>query len=643
MNSNRSRDLGELKKQAQNYFSLNGDISKRIEDALNSLFYDSPYDVYGYLSEYFVKFSKPLFITKLNAQKSLYYDSKGQTTLVLDIYCHDKNKEMKILSINSPCFSNDLVHDSAKIQLIQEDDAYRASKLNSIITFINTEVNDLVKNFSPLDQEEIDDKLNKLFRSKRDKVYQEYLAGLSPVEKPGSSTSRDDGKKSKTPPSPKQKSNKQTARKSSQVGLTSGSGMLSEELNAHFASCFYGSFVQSLISKAICMCASEISKKPAFEHIAELSMNNSGKYIMPTPLVTLIQNGKGFNGKQTLIKEFILMPKPNLNLAEGVDLIAKVNRFIRDSLYQNKVQPGPVNKCITDNGSFTVTLETAQQGLDMIESAITNSCGAEVGSKLKLAINIGANEIFDQEKNKYEIAVGALKSSDELVDVYVDLIAKYPRIAMIIDPFNKNEPLSWYKLYSRVSKTCLIANSLKINDLAEANMSSSNDDNVDDEIKNIEKLDSANNKIPPDQSKIPESLKPTPTIIMPVSLFKFENSANLTSLISKIKENDEKKLYHGLACGPNESEDGFLSDLAVGNQVSFIKIGGFQRSERIKKINRLIEIESYLKENNLLLNAKERSEDFYMPTDLDIPNEFSEALQSYQTNIEEAKHKTTKK
>ena len=37
---------------------------------------------------------------------------------------------------------------------------------------------------------------------------------------------------------------------------------------------------------------------------------------MPTPLITILQNGKGFNGKQTLIKEFILMPKPNINFTE---------------------------------------------------------------------------------------------------------------------------------------------------------------------------------------------------------------------------------------------------------------------------------------------------------------------------------------
>ena len=33
--------------------------------------------------------------------------------------------------------------------------------------------------------------------------------------------------------------------------------------------------------------------------------------------------------------------------------------------------------------------------------------------------------------------VGGLKSSDELIDMYIDLVNKYPRIAMIIEPFSK--------------------------------------------------------------------------------------------------------------------------------------------------------------------------------------------------------------
>lgn len=65
----------------------------------------------------------------------------------------------RVLSIDSSCYAIDQVNDSARIQIIQEDDLHRSSKINEIINFINTEVNELIKNYTPYDQEEIDDKL----------------------------------------------------------------------------------------------------------------------------------------------------------------------------------------------------------------------------------------------------------------------------------------------------------------------------------------------------------------------------------------------------------------------------------------------------------------------------------------------------
>ncbi len=77
-------------------------------------------------------------------------------------------------------------------------------------------------------------------------------------------------------------------------------------------------------------------------------------------MITVLQHGKGFNGKQNLIKEFILMPRNNLKEVfffnkiwlirfkiffilielKGIEIISKVNRNIRDTLYQSKTQPG---------------------------------------------------------------------------------------------------------------------------------------------------------------------------------------------------------------------------------------------------------------------------------------------------------------
>jgi len=49
MNNQRKINISELRKQAINYYKFNNDISKKMEDALNSVFYEAPYDVYGYL------------------------------------------------------------------------------------------------------------------------------------------------------------------------------------------------------------------------------------------------------------------------------------------------------------------------------------------------------------------------------------------------------------------------------------------------------------------------------------------------------------------------------------------------------------------------------------------------------------------
>ena len=59
---------------------------------------------------------------------------------------------------------------------------------------------------------------------------------------------------------------------------------------------------------------------------------------MPIPMITLIQNGKGFLGKQQLVKEFILMPKPNVNLSEVKFYFSKASILIHINFSNHKRQ-----------------------------------------------------------------------------------------------------------------------------------------------------------------------------------------------------------------------------------------------------------------------------------------------------------------
>lgn len=640
MNSQRSRDLNELKRQVMNYYSVNADVPKNIEDALNSLFYDSPQDIYGYLSDYFDKLSKPALITKVVASKSTYYDSKSQQVFRLDVFCLDKNNDKKLVSIYSPCNSPDIIHDSSLLQYIQEDDTLRNIKLIEIVKFISTEINDVLKQLNPFDQIELDEHITKVFQEKQKEFYQKALLTSSFETKSVS----DINEKSKTPSTPKQPQPKATASKLGKAStLIANSAVNSQDdFQSYFQKNFYGLFALSILSKAICLASTALSKQQVFERIAQLSNQNISKYKMPIPMISILQNGKGFTGKQTLVKEYILMPKANIKIQEGVDMISKINRNIRDGLYANKLGPGAANKTVTDQGCLTTMLETSQQGVDMIEAAISVCFGNfENTSNLNMAINIAAHEIYEMDKLRYEVAVGVFKSSDELIEQYIDLIKKNPRIVMIIDPFHQSDQLSWYKLHTRISDQCLIACTIKNTDLFDKKISeiatdrnrqnnnshlSANDDTARTEINIVVTKPTQSQYVP---------------LNVPISFYKFESTITVSSLTEQLQENSNKGNFNGISCSYNETDDTFLSDLCVGYQMNFMRIGGFNRSERVNKINRLIEIENYLQEKDLLVNASELNGETSFIKDIQVPDEYFDAIQNYR-QPEDKKNASTK-
>lgn len=146
--------------------------------------------------------------------------------------------------------------------------------------------------------------------------------------------SQNDSKKLKNPSSAKLKSSKAKSVMSFNGDELAGSNAVKQ---------FHGSHILSSLSKAICLTSSILSKKQPFmhiQHLSEMNLNENKLFSIPKPLVTVLQNGKGFNGKQTLIKEFILFPKPNVSMKETFDLMSKIQRSIRDTLYQSKQMPG---------------------------------------------------------------------------------------------------------------------------------------------------------------------------------------------------------------------------------------------------------------------------------------------------------------
>lgn len=163
-----------------------------------------------------------------------------------------------------------------------------------------------------------------------------------------------EGKKSITPSTPKPTKAQVTASKTGTKASTLIANSvvnIQDELQIYFQKNFFGMFALAFLSKSICMTSVALGKQQAFERIAQLTSlvtnlmdtdsirllklidisftyctkKTQEKYRMPVPMISVLQNGKGFAGKQNFVKEFILMPKPNVKLQ---DVNQKENNFL---------------------------------------------------------------------------------------------------------------------------------------------------------------------------------------------------------------------------------------------------------------------------------------------------------------------------
>ena len=66
-----NKDLYELKQSAVEYYSENG-VPAKMEEILNSMFYDKPADVYGHLAAFFDINSMPAVLSKVGLQQFYY-------------------------------------------------------------------------------------------------------------------------------------------------------------------------------------------------------------------------------------------------------------------------------------------------------------------------------------------------------------------------------------------------------------------------------------------------------------------------------------------------------------------------------------------------------------------------------------------
>ena len=291
------------------------------------------------------------------------------------------------------------------------------------------------------------------------------------------------------------------------------------------------------VSLAVARAVSNYYKIPLFKYIGGIRAN-----ILPIPLMNVINGGVHADNNLD-IQEFMIVPIFAKSFKEAIEISAETFWTLKSLLKEKGY-----NTNVGDEGGFAPNLKETNEALDILMKAIEKA-GYE--NKIKLALDVAGNEIYIDGKYKID---GKMFSKDELLKFYENLIKNYPIIS-IEDPFSEDDFEGWKMITKELGNKIQIVG----------------DDLFTTNVKRIEigiKENMAN-----------------------AVLIKPNQIGTLTETILAVDFAFRNGYKAIISHRSGETEDNFISDLAVALNTGQIKTGSLSRSDRNSKYNRLIIIE----------------------------------------------------
>ncbi|MBI4722681.1 MAG: phosphopyruvate hydratase [Candidatus Stahlbacteria bacterium] len=270
-------------------------------------------------------------------------------------------------------------------------------------------------------------------------------------------------------------------------------------------------------------------------------------YILPIPMLNIINGGVHADNNLD-IQEFMLVPAGANSFKESIRMGAEIFHSLRSLLKEAGLSTG-----VGDEGGFAPNLKTNREACEFIIRAIRGA-GYKPGKDAWLAIDAAASGFYTDGKYKIE---GKSISSKEIIDFYSEWSEEFP-IFSIEDGLAEDDWEGWALLTAQLGHKILIIG----DDLYVTNCS---------RLKKGIELKASN-----------------------AILIKPNQIGTLTETLNCIKIAKGNGYKCVISHRSGETESTFISHLAVGTGVGFIKSGAPSRMERVVKYNELIRIEEEL-------------------------------------------------
>ena len=283
--------------------------------------------------------------------------------------------------------------------------------------------------------------------------------------------------------------------------------------------------------------------KSVQKYLYEVIPNIYGEPSLPVPFMNIL-NGGAHADNSVDIQEFMIVPhgfeKFDDALRSGVEVYHTLKKRLKDNGYGTNVG---------DEGGFAPNFSSSKEVLDEIMMSIAE-CGYKPREEISLALDAASTEFFDD--GAYTIEGNSL-SNTEMADYLIGLSNSYP-IVSIEDGLAEDDWEGWKYLTSKIGKEVQLVG----DDLF---------------VTQKEVLQRGINE------KCANSI-----------LVKLNQVGSVTETIETMKLAKKNSYTSMISHRSGETEDAFISHLAVGTSSGQIKTGAPARGERTAKYNELLRI-----------------------------------------------------
>ncbi len=301
------------------------------------------------------------------------------------------------------------------------------------------------------------------------------------------------------------------------------------------------------VSMAVANAAAAARNEPLYSYLGE------GKgTLIPVPEIQIIGGGAHANWRID-VQDVLLMVIGARSYEEVLEVTHNVYHAAGDIFRSRKKYFGAA-----DEGGFWPEFERNEDALELLVDAIC-CAGYTPGRDVGIALDIAASDLYDEKTSRYRFNLEKREfTSSQFCALMEDWCNRFP-IVSIEDPMAETDWAGWQEIARALCKKVQVVG----DDVFTTNMQRIRT-GIERQVANAVLI----------------KLNQIGTVTETIEAIRLTKSANWRPIIS---------------ARSGETEDAFISHLAVATNAGQLKVGSFSRSERMAKWNEILRIQRDLR------------------------------------------------